>query len=139
MDFSEQYIKMCKNASSVQEAWQPAVGDFALWDASIEEPSPVLIYNVDDDLLHVVTLQRGTYHVLTKDDLIWLPRQDQLLELCHQEYEIVPKPFLAWECIAPALFLDAYRRFETYEQLWLVLLMWLRHNQVWDGEQWTHY
>jgi len=149
MDFSEEYVKMCERATPVQESWRPRRGDFALWDGRrVEEPSPVLIYNVDDELLHVVTLRRGTYHVLTRNDLIWLPRQDQLQELYHSGHKWAPVPCLEWQYIAPDIWgaekfsplsidrTQYWRQFKTYEQLWLALLMWLKHNQVWNGEQW---
>jgi len=139
MDFSEEYVKMCERATPVQELWRPRRGDFAFWDGRrVEEPSPVLVYDIDDELLHVVTLRRGTYHVLTRDDLVWLPRQDQLLELCHGEYEFVPVPFLAWESIVPA-FLRLCRRFRTYEQVWLALLMWRKYDRIWNGKEWVRF
>ena len=136
MDFTTTNIVMCKEAKGIQEQWQPQRGDFAFWEASIEEPEPVLIYDVDGELLKVITLRHGTYHILTKDDLIWLPRQDQLLEMCHETCKWVPIPYLEWLHIIPKPEdNEAFAQFKTYEQLWLALLMWTKEGKVWDAQE----
>ena len=63
MDTSEKYIKMCSLAKEIQRKWMFQSGDF--------------VYNpVFDEV--VVLLYPGNNSI----NYIWLPRQDQLQEIC---------------------------------------------------------
>ena len=137
MDFTTTNIVMCKEAKGIQEQWQPQRGDFAFWEASIEEPEPVLIYDVDGELLKVITILHGTYHILTKDDLIWLPRQDQLQNMLDVDFYyhafILNEP----NTVMKQIYSDdgVWSPFESGEQFWLAFVMWVKEGKAWDAQE----
>ena len=63
------------------------------------------------------------------DDLmVWLPRQDQLQEMCENKGE--------------DFFIFAFRSgshplLDTYEKLWLAFVMKEKYGKVWNGEDWV--
>ena len=63
MDTSEKYIKMCESAKEIQRKWVFQPGDFVYNPAS--EEVEVLLYPGNNSI-----------------NYCWLPRQDQLQEIC---------------------------------------------------------
>ena len=121
MDTSKKYIKMCEKAVEVQKLWIPKRGDF------IVEPA-----KKDSALIISASLNR----MFPMD--IWLPRQDQLQEICPYKYpeyvfrfyDFLQKEFIykdEWIC------LDSF----SMEQLWLAFVMKEKWNKIWDGQNWV--
>ena len=114
MDTSETYIKQCEKAEEIQE--QAIFLTKSYWG----------------DKIHVDTL--GNYWMLMKGKAIWLPRQDQLIELLgwkmyeHLDY-LAPDEGFHWKLIHEIV--------STWEQFWLHVLMKEKYNKVWNGEEWT--
>ncbi len=73
---------------------------------------------------------------LSADKRVWLPRQDQLLEIVCEN----PKPNLwntpnymlarLWRFIE-----DKRARYASLEQLWLAFVMWRLYCKVWDEDK----
>jgi hypothetical protein len=68
VDTSEKYIKMCESAKPIQHVWNPIIEDY--------------IYDPADGEARVWF----GYPPKEYDELVWLPRQDQLQEICIQFY-----------------------------------------------------
>lgn len=64
MDISEKYIRMCSLASEIQHIWTYENGDY-IYD-TIDGDASVWYWHQSKDV----------------SDCVWLPRQDQLQELC---------------------------------------------------------
>jgi len=140
MDLTSKYIEMCVKAEELQSEWKPAVGDYVFWDSKVEGPTVALVYNVDEKpapvLLKAITLKDRIYHIVGMDDIRFIPREDQLQEM-------IPDG-LAWKHV---LFDEWIRKqednwltgdvkeFESFEQLWLAFVMWMKYRKVWDNEQ----
>lgn len=68
MDTSERYIKMCESAEDIQRFWNFENGDYVF------------------DLLDGETMVWFGYPPEKDIKVVWLPRQDQLQELCINFY-----------------------------------------------------
>jgi hypothetical protein len=68
VDTSEKYIKMCSLAKDIQRQWVFKSDDF-VFDPDFEEVQALLWYPVKDF-----------------SEYVWLPRRDQLEELCIEFY-----------------------------------------------------
>ena len=139
--FSETYIKMCEKAEEIQKVWHPKRGDFTYWKANIENPKLVLIYDIRDELLCTISFNEGTYHTLTKEKLIWLPRQGQLQDMLDEDYFyhafILNEP----NNILQSIYSDdgIHGSFESGEEYWLAFIMYKLYNKQWDADkqQWV--
>jgi len=135
--FSETYIKMCEEAEEIQKVWHPKRGDFAYWKANIENPKLVLIYDIRDELLCTISFNEGTYHALTREKLIWLPRQEQLQDMLDEDYFyhafILNEP----NSILRNIYSDdgIYSLFESGEEFWLAFVMYKLYNKRWDANK----
>ncbi len=122
MDTSPQYIRMCEKATEIQEIVKPHTtvsGAFRDGD---------WVYCHTAYCLNDIRLANAS-----RTDFIWLPRQDQLQEMC-KEKDI------------GMLLVDFFRWFEdeeyiwalnnTMEQLWLAYVMHEKYRKVWNGEDW---
>ena len=124
MDLSPKYIKMCAKAREIQERWIPTIGDFFwLGEKYICDPEACRVLNIDPLKFN-------------KEGEIWLPRQDQLQSFLY------PKPdcpiTLHAYCSLLAEFLEKYRKKinpTSYEQLWLVFVMYDKYDKIWDEEK----
>ncbi len=130
MDTSEQYVKMCWEAVEIQN----------LYDS--EKADPLL-----NDVLISYKDNMGKLPDINEDDLIWLPRQDQLqyihgnkylhldgiehpynfIHWLHQGYKNKKKfdyiPYASIESIV-----------DTWEKFWLVFVMYECYGKIWQLE-----
>jgi hypothetical protein len=124
MDTSEQYIKMCKKAIEIQKLWKPATGDFYGW--TIYESTGHKIWQ-DGNKINVVAD-------------IWLPRQDQFQEILYSNVKIYIQEIVRFYFgNQPVNYYNIQfpeYNFETMEQLLLTLIMKLKYNKTWNGEEW---
>jgi len=161
MDDSLEYIAMC-DCPEIQDIWEPAIGDWVsvrekvLWDgynlcASKGDVTIVLgldergysgnpiIGDVDDIAFYPECSWKG-FDDTPKENLIWLPRQDQLqaMYLAMMPAGTYTKVFTLIE--------EFYGHFEKYgypsyaysmEQLWLAFAMKTLHNKTWSGTEWV--
>ena len=131
MDISEKYIRMCSLAKEIQRKWVFQSGDF-VYNPSLEEVE-VLLYPGNNSINYV-----------------WLPRQDQLQEVC---IAFFMKNLRISKLEAFLRFLEWYSGRLRYtfehglkngngfidsgEELLLNRAMIMMHWKKWDGENWV--
>lgn len=163
MDKTQEHIKMCEKAIEIQEQWIPDIGDVCsvIWDknghscgvqqAIIQDrPSYGLSYNFTHDkdndpskfvlyngLLFGKKVEEKLIDIKDFKKIIWQPRQDQIQEMCGDNWLKVMKDFWYF-CSHP--FDGEPRAFnisiesESPEQLWLSYYMGTKHHKIWDDE-----
>ncbi len=159
MDTSEKYIEMCRKAEEIQELFKGAKGDFYAWQAKKNSPLMPGVFggglcgDLDqEDLL------------LIKEELIWLPRQDQLQEMLIGLESRITRESLEVSCIfknARSILLGFWEfytdefgvknkyyangifplnkengPFDSLEQLWLAFVMREKYDKIRDGGNW---
>lgn len=127
---------MCGEAEEIQALCQNNTGDFILEDGWIG----ILIR----DESYVYTLDSQDWKPDNKiRRSVWLPRQDQLQEMIGAQ---TPEKLL-WELNCQiddckndytGELSNYYRQFTSMEQLWLAVVMKLKFNKTWTGEDWVN-
>ena len=131
MDTSEKYIRMCSQAKEIQRKWVFDTGDF-VYNPAFEEVE-VLLYPGNNSI-----------------NYIWLPRQDQLQEIC---IEFFMQNLKISKFEAFLQFLEWYSGRLRYtfehglkngngfidsgEELLLNRAMIMMYWKKWDGENWV--
>ena len=123
MDTSKERILMCEKATEIQKS------------------------NFNDDDFYVDTdifLGNKLFEVVEYeyDDVIWLPRQDQLQEMLierkgyskHDALENLLTDFENWHYDFKMC--DMLWVFTSMEQLWLAFVMKEKYNKIWNGKNW---
>ena len=131
MDTSKEYIKikMCEKAEEIQKEWKPQIGDFV----AEQYQSGIYVSTIikkETEFLIRTSLQEGTLH--KKDELIWLPRQDQLQEMIKEKggwsnYGLVAHFYNFIKDLHPDT---------SMEQLWLAFVMSEKYRKDWFRENW---
>lgn len=153
MDGIEKYFLMCEKAIEIQEIWRNALssrveirefkGSLILGTVNSWTDYKWIVYLSDDEIIEKYKIS---------EDIIWLPRQDQLQEMLKathltnpynligflwnilNEDETCPEEMPCKECIKEAMY---WHSFETLEQLWLAFIMYeLYDNKIWNGIDW---
>lgn len=152
---NETYIRMCREAVELQEAWEPKPGDL------IYNPYPSIHadYNVDI-LVNVKKTPSSNFHesefeikriLLKEDDLSfhgtskvesemdiktrfkWLPRQEDLQEI-HNTTPALIKKFVDSNYL---FFHDQQEHgFEDWDLIWLCYVMYIVYDKTWNGTTW---
>jgi hypothetical protein len=131
MDTSEKYIRMCSLAKEIQRKWVFQAGDF--------------VYNLSFEKVEVL-LSPGDNSI----NYIWLPRQDQLQEICIEffmqnlkisRFEAFLR-FVEWHSgrLRYAFEHGLKNRngfIDSGEELLLNRAMIIMHGKKWDGENWV--
>jgi hypothetical protein len=147
MDTTPEYIKMCEKAEEIQATWKPRWGD---WVGDKGEPE-----NGGNVLMMVRFKDSGYTASQDKEDLIFLPRQDQLQEdliFLPRQDQLQEMELNRLGCTVGHLLADFYIFCDTYipkentipvglledsfEKLWLRFFMFKR-GKVWTGEEWA--
>ena len=124
MDISEQYINMCRRAKELQEMWEPATGDYCASSAGGCNRILVVIADLNNKFL-VVAYPYATYDNtdhLSKQNIIWLPRIDQWLQILSDKNIIFG--------------LSNYAQGDSVEITCIKLLCLNIYNKYWNGEDW---
>jgi len=168
MDTSETYIKMCEKAEEIQDTnrmWKR--GDYERKPSNEEiilEKMNFYAYSGDEGYYYLANLAEdytwnGTvcgyvripeYHfgcavrgdlpiAYTAQQIIWLPRQDQLQEMvgvtkAWQFLEWIKR--ISFEAHTPPQVFLQYKQEWSMEQLWSAFVMKEEYNKTWDGEEW---
>lgn len=136
MDTSEEYIKMCRTATKLQELWKPEFGD---WFSHV----------FDGNQKTEVVCQPGVIYFAQEST--WLPRQDQLQDIVIHRFKVFEHSIYEMENAfsdfirCPPLrhhkeheeWLNKIGRFITLEQLWLAFVMNELHRSIWNGKEWV--
>jgi hypothetical protein len=128
VDSSEKYITMCSLAKQIQHKWSYENGDF--------------VYDTIDG-------DAGVWYWYQKKDVsdcIWLPRQDQLQELCINfyvrimavsEYDAFIHLLESYSSWLTGVISRGYQDMDTFEELMLSFAMEIMYDRKWDGENWV--
>ena len=132
VDTSEKYIKMCESAKDIQRQWIFKSGDF-VFDPDFEDLQVLLWYPAKD-----------------YNEYIWLPRHDQLQEICIEffiknlkisRHEAFLR-FLEWYagCLR-ATFKCGLKNengfIDSGEEIMLECTITMLHWKKWNGENWV--
>jgi hypothetical protein len=134
VDTSENYIKMCKSAQDIQRQWNFKIEDY-IFDPADGEARVWFGYPPKE-----------------YSEIIWLPKQDQLQEICINFY-MQNLSISRYEAFIHFLGLYAswlkevhnivcnvggeYEEIDSCEELMLEYTMKLTHWKKWDGENWV--
>jgi len=128
VDTTEKYIKMCALAKEIQRQWSYQNGDY-VYD-TIDGDAGVWYWHHSKDV----------------SDCIWLPRQDQLQELCINfyvrimdvsEYDAFVRLLESYSSWLRDVFLGGRQDVDTFEQLMLSFAMEIMYDRKWNGENWV--
>ena len=158
MDTSKTYIKMCEKATEVQESHKWEYGDWFISEYGLWQIGTACFnYDMSDKTkppvrseLPVATMQDDDGEVVL-DDIIWLPRQDQLQAMvgctaCNLGWfyrwassEVYDLPNDAENFV----FTDHWYRWTpkyfncSWEQLWHAFVVKEKYGKSWSGEDWV--
>lgn len=156
MDTSENYIDMCEKAVAVQELWIQAKnshcainrkhGDIVSLKYNGKKPTIYTLLNESHAVVFKFSMDDGTtfYSQYSFDDLIWLPRQDQLQEMLSQSGVHIAFRFGLFleDGYLPGSLQKAFVQLNnllngaSMEQLWLAFVMKEELDKVWNGDDW---
>lgn len=153
MDTTPENIKKCKKAEEIQKEWKPQQGDI-FFDSEIDEKQ-IYIEKTQEKfgIPFKFNKKLGFGIVMTgifvcdscqeetdlypfnkfypQDDLIWLPRQDQLQKM------IDNPPVWQFHYFVQELTRQGIQSM-SYEQLWLAFVMKEKYNKIWNGDEWVN-
>ena len=145
MDKGKEYIKMC-DCPEIQEQWEPVIGDNVLFKygrgeyhgVAVGKTCAFKIVAFFDRLPHQVEREIGSFlkGSPSRDNLIWLPRQDQLQEMVRYEYRSFY--FMVQNFFEKSHGDNMFFLFDSMEQLWLTLVMKEKFNKVWHSQLWKN-
>ncbi|MCG6893073.1 MAG: hypothetical protein LJE65_05660 [Desulfobacteraceae bacterium] len=140
MDKSPQYLRMCERAAEIQQRWRQTYGDFY---ADADGTISCWIQTGS----HPPLRMKGGFHIKSSDSIIrmarmiWLPRQDQLIEMAQvrgRTYDSVVLEFYNWtkrpynhRNQPPS------RLFSTMESIWMAFVMQRKFRKKWDDTTWV--
>ena len=130
MDTSPEYISMCRKAKELQEMWEPSTSDYCVSSVSGCNRILVVIADLPNKFL-VVAYPYATYdntdHLL-RQNIIWLPRIDQLISNWTNPYDAIESMLHGWPV--------EYDETESLEINGIKRVMKLKYNKSWNGEDW---
>ena len=146
MDTREKYIKMCEKAEEIQREWKPKCGDIIQtthWDEKMKregrdvftifEYEGILRFKIEE-IFPIDILSDCFLDILQGQDVVWLPRQDELQDM--MGIESIPtllsqfNEFVFKNVSYVSQFID------SLEKTWLAFVMKEKYNKVWDGKEW---
>ena len=129
---------MCELATEIQQQWRQTYGDFFVSEKGLIEcwiprhRKAVVVKKGFGICSRGGVIQMAKY--------IWLPRQDQLIEMAQENgrrYESITQEFFTWAKMAygpdeapPA------KLFRSMEKIWLTFVMHKNFWKKWDGGGW---
>lgn len=128
----EQYTKMCRAATEIQEAWEPKEGDMTY----VLRANQQLRLSVAD--IEMVPIY---------NDYVWLPRIEDLVVMLtpadigpYHPYDAgasynVIRAIYGWSSDRGAVFWKRTRGMSLVE-IYLCFVMHARHDKWWDGTEW---
>ena len=151
MDTTPEYIKMCGKAGEIQAAWKPKEWDYYRereHEAFSESFWLVLPEDIADSgmcgSVYVMRDGAAIFNHSSREEYIWLPRQDQLLDLLWPGFNKMERGdpvYLIWELAdetkGEKRMQNRWRKFLSLEQLYLAMVMQRMHKKRWSGEEWV--
>lgn len=134
MDTTEQYIKMCEKLSEFKER-KYQEGDYFVFDYAGKHTVSIVYIEVGRNVLDGFKANHKE-KPWNRDDLIWLPRQDQLQEMVYGINSSRGLLKLFWEYWEDYLWPLSDEQ-TSFEMLWLDYVMHIKYNQIWNGKEWV--
>lgn len=141
MDKSATYVRMCEKAREVQGQWVQHHGDVFVADTG------KIVYWISE--IHKLQRVKSGFVIDTKDEVIylskviWLPRQDQLIEMAQEagrRYDSVLQSFFNWtDTPYEKDAKPAKKIFPSMEQIWIAFVMQKNYGKKWTGYGWDYY
>jgi hypothetical protein len=139
MDKSLRYIRMCERASEIQQRWRQTYGDFY-----VGADGRIRCWIQPESARHLRI--KGGFQIESADKVIrvartvWLPRQDQLIEMAQMRgrtYDSVVLDFYNWtkrpynerNQLPPRLF-------PSMETIWMAFVMHRKFHKKWTNTAW---
>ena len=130
MDTSIEYIKMCEKAEEIQELWEADEGDYCTGSSFGEKANDVSVlknsWYCGSSTLFMEDFGGDIIPFYDyKDNIVWLPRQDQLQKILlsiDSDFWYLSSIFQEW---VDSEFINLYYKnnFTSFEQLWLAFVM----------------
>lgn len=150
MDTTKEYILMCEKAEEIQNNWIPFFGDFYVnaehTTTKGRKRTLGIVRYFRNEIIDGIC-EIGCNDKKSKIDKLWLPKQNQLQEMCATDNDI---DFSLEEIIeAPNNYMKMYinpyyvgKMPEVYatltmEQLWLMIYMHEKYKKFWNGKNWV--
>ena len=131
---------MCEQAEEIQCRWQRQYGDFFI----SEDGHSRCWLSKDPDAVKfkkgfgIRIAEKGVIHL---SKYIWLPRQNQLIELAQipgRRYDSIVQDFFDWTKLPyETLSGTPGQLFRSMEQIWLAFVMQQKYNKQWNGHRWV--
>ena len=141
MDKSSKYIRMCEKAREIQRQWVQHHGDVFITGTG------KIVYWISE--IHKLQRVKSGFVIDTKDEVIylskviWLPRQDQLIEMVQEagrRYGSVLQDFFNWaDTPYEKGGKPAKKIFPSMEQIWIAFAMQKNYGKKWRGSGWDFY
>ena len=125
MDTSEKYVKMCSEATEIQNETKLDDGDICQCINKGDyycHCGKVEVFNL---------LYSSNDRMFAKFNFIWLPRQDQLQEMIEKEGKVVNKLIT----LIHRFYCENETDYDSFEQLWLAFVMKEKYNKQWNKEK----
>jgi len=133
MDTSEEYVKMCRAAKEIQDSHEWECGDY-FYECPYDDGYGSVSWKIR-------TIGSDNKDAMVPAD-VWLPRQDQLQDMCTSLNKFKPIYSLAYvtmwaeasgfDCGAN----DYAESLNSLEQVWLAYVMDENYYKKWNGEEW---
>lgn len=147
---TKNYIKMCEEAKEIQKSWNPKFRDYC---REKEYKDLMLITQIiENHDIHCFgyRYRRTGYGAerYLKDNLTWLPTQEQLQEMIKKEtYRLRIEKFeenILIECffknkVEGSYYVTGRLKLEgnNYQELLLRIVMYRKYSKTWTGEKWA--
>lgn len=139
-------LDMIRKAVEIQELWERKYQDCFLWQRVYGFRCLTIVFCFNSKLIFTTStsysLESAPLWELKNEELIWLPRQDQLQKMVNNVYDL-PGLIAAFNYFCHNIYdvelrskQRAYKYFVTIEQLWLAFVMKEIFNKTWNGRDW---
>ena len=131
MDTSERYIRMCGQADDMQEVWKPQDFDVVMGEYVSTIKEWKVVQGIGEASIKPFFTTAGKWAWYRRDELIWLPRQDELQALADFDvwYDAITTLY-HWNAKTEHGANDD--EVGSMEQVWLRFYMDTVHSKWWD-------
>lgn len=144
---NEVYIRMCREATEIQEEWEPKEGDYVTyWQEFANKRVPSAFEYLQKDYDGVIIDDLG-HPIENCGNVVWLPRQEDLQKIYKEQKELsfdcCYVQFKRWDAFRyqHERFEHGLPYFEIFETgdwniLWLCFVMETCFQKEWNGTTW---
>ena len=129
MDKTLEYVKMCRKAQEIQDAWEFERGDYFTTPMSAKNPHACCIVDafwIDDQARNP-----------RPETWVWLPLQHQLQDMVYGAHQDGVYTTLGLQLQFTAYMSANAKLSHSFEMYWLEFVMHAKFNKVWMGNEWV--